>query len=1639
MVLPSKHVFAEEAERMQSEEVFLEDDATKEENIAQEDEKQNESAANESTDSQTAENEADNEATSMEENQITESVNDTEQTVDQGNTAEEVFKEEVIEEQISEDQSSEEENTNQESDNQEPSETEEDYDQYPHLLITEISPNSEGTGTDYYEFFELYNNTNQPLSLANYSFIYQYTDSGNELIFQVPAVTIEPQETLILWFNNGNRTLDDFNGNFGTDLTSDELVEYTSVFPGFSNGGNRAIVIRDKDGKDVISASYLGEDNNNTGVDVHYRYPMEGTEMEKYQAAVPPTPGVIESEQVPENPVTLPDVEEDTEAPTIEHTAITESASFSPVEVKATITDNMAVPLATLYFKEEGAENFTSIPMHSSADEPYVYTAEIPSKSVQSNVVYYIEATDGSNQNRTEEYTIAVEQAEVDFDNIPAFLVTEIVPDTSNIDGADGFEFIEIYNNTNESINFKDYKLNYRYDKDPSRDVIWPSFPEDVVIPAGETLVFWIINAKNGEATVADFNANYGTSLVENEDIVRIYSGGMSNSGSRGLVVKTNAGQELTISYYNDSTQDDTLPNKGIVYRYPEDGSIESIKVSAAIEDATPGSVEAYQVPEQPTSLEEDTEAPTIENLTEVSEVNEKEDINIVAEATDNKEVVSVRLFYKTSNLSEFKDVVLQADEDGKYRHTIYSPDLIGNQKVEYYFEVSDGVNEVTSETYDIAITSDFENTSLRLNVQDEEILSGDVILKGTSAADTANDVKMYIDGEEQVKDTYFAVEREAYFAYEVNGLNTYFQNAVTMGDEILFMMDQDWLTDWKTFSIPIDPDSLQVGENTITVRSGNKASPCDLESEENRDNFDLRNVRLVLADGTVLTDPNYSDPTRSIGMNDDNPFEHFTFTITEEHATSKAYAWDTTAAADGEHAVMIEDADETVSTTVLVDNTAPVVETTLEDGKEYKGAFTIDVEATDEIAGMDTVQVMLDEEEIQVPFETASSELKAGEHELTVTATDTVGNEQEVVVPFSVVLENPDKAELEGPADDRETAVEGDPTLKVRVSDPTEDAMGVKFYEGYKYVPSQTEQVKAFKNAVDTEPPQTMVPEGEEAFTTEEISHVSEIDGNYLTTDSDTQFPYHRFEVTVDDSVDENDVVELVWQGNSLDGRKVSMYAWSHEDQDWELIDYRVAGTEDFALKGNVEVGEFVQDSKVQVLVQDEIPSSPDEYDYTFVWMTDTQYYAESFPYIFDRQTQWIAEMQEELKIEYVFHTGDLVDKSKEQYQWEHADEFMGTLDEHEIPYGVLAGNHDVDGVNNDYTEYYQYFGGDRFEDKPYYGGSYLNNRGHYDLISVGGNDYIMLYLGWDVTDEGIAWINEVLEAHPDRKAILSFHEYLLATGTRHPLGEKLYNELVLPNENVIAVLSGHYHEAQTYVDEIDDDGDGIPDRTVYQMLADYQAGPEGGQGYMRLLHFDQDNDRVFVNTYSPYMDDYNFYDTEDYPGKDEFVIDLDLSVQEKRVATDYFAVNVYTDTEIGQVTNVPSGEIAEVEWTGLEEGQAYSWYVVASDQFTGKTTSNLWTFVKGESEPQPMVEIEAKKNNGTATVRTGDLEVLEQGVHVGINIDNEEKPRSLLLNKKQVDILKEKEVTLTVTNGTEEETIEMTEVESGTLKVSF
>ncbi|MFD1174371.1 lamin tail domain-containing protein [Oceanobacillus picturae] len=1426
-------------------------------------------------------------------------------------------------------------------------EGENDFQQVPRILITELTPDTVNVnGADAYEFVEIYNNSTQPINMQDYQIIYRYPTSTADQVWNLTDdKVIQPQESFIVWIKNGgNQELElaELNNHYGFTLPESHVTEIQSA--GMANGSERTLIVADKFSNEIVSATY-----NNDGKDVYpdkgivFSYPRQENTMVKVGIGESVTPLTLVDGQVPQQPVVI---DETPEKPVIEKPkfSITEENITVEVEIKS----DQDILGAILSVQQSKDIDFQTLQMVPSEADASVYTVTIPRKQIWSDqVTYFITASNQSGETKTEQKEIELPTQSVDYQKVPAMLITELVPDTMNANGADAYEFIEVYNNSTEAIDFSDYTLRYRYpNRGAEGDLTWePEEDQEVIIPSGETVVFWVMNQGNTDKSQDDFNANFNSSLIEGKNLFKIYSDGMANGSERTLILATKSGEELSYATYNEEAGvKDTVPDKGIFYRYPADGGFHSTKISAGEWDATPGKIVAEQVPPEKVQLPEDTIKPVIEVASIEEPITVQEPVTLSATVSDQLGVKSVFLYYRTNEADSFRKVSLERQRDDKYAHIVYEPELIGKNDLEYYFVASDGRNQTTSERIKLSVENQYLQEGLRLNVSDEDLLSGEKVMKATTDQ-YSTATELYID-DNQATDTFMAMETEAYFAFDVTETNIYFKNGVTMGEEILEVFD-DTYNSFTTLTIPVSAEKLQIGDNTITIRSGNKVGPFDETSQENRDDFTIKNIRLVLSDGTTIYDPNYADPNRNYPIGDSpgkDPVYDFTFMLEEEQFTSTAYLFDTSSVADGEHKVRAVYDEEEVEATVVTDNTAPVLKPTIVEGETYKGPLNIDAEATDAESGVEEVTAQLNGEYISLPYETSSALLSAGEHTAIFRATDLAGNTSEEKVSFYVVEENPLlpdwlSNDAEGTSAD----------LSVTVTDPTNDVMDVAFYESYQYTAEDANLVIS-ENAVDTEPPNGYLPDGEERLTDKQREALERLDGNELSTESDLQFPYHRFDVTVDEKVDENDEIEIVWDGSSLPGRKVTMYAWNYATDSWDALTSTIAGEEAFELIGTVSGSKYLQDHKVSVIVQDQIADIGE--DFSFIWMADTQYYSESYPYIYEKQVNWIAENQQERNIEYVFHSGDLVNVYDDFDQWEVADRSMGVLDEAGIPYGVVAGNHDVYNKSRDYRNYSQFFGEERFAGNSYYGGSFEDNRGHYDLISVNGIDFIMVHLGWGIEEEGIEWLNEVLEAHPNHKAILNVHEYLLATGNRSPTGDVLFEKVVVPNENVFAVLCGHYHNAQTLIDEIDDNGDGTPDRSVYQMLADYQGGPEGGQGYLRILNFNMDENKIDVETYSPHLDDYNYYDPKDFPGKDAFSIDFDMTAQTKKVATDYVEVNVYTDELIGEVTGVPSGETASVTWNELNPNSEYFWYVEATDQHGGKKRSDIWRFLTVDGE---------------------------------------------------------------------------------------
>jgi hypothetical protein len=354
---------------------------------------------------------------------------------------------------------------------------------------------------------------------------------------------------------------------------------------------------------------------------------------------------------------------------------------------------------------------------------------------------------------------------------------------------------------------------------------------------------------------------------------------------------------------------------------------------------------------------------------------------------------------------------------------------------------------------------------------------------------------------------------------------------------------------------------------------------------------------------------------------------------------------------------------------------------------------------------------------------------------------------------------------------------------------------------------------------------------------------------------------------------------------------------------------------------------------------------------DFTVVALPDTQYYSSSLnggtPAMFNAQTQWIVNNQNSLNIAYVAHLGDIVqngDNGGNTTEWNVADGALKILENAGIPYGVHPGNHDegVDGSDDGdaaYTVLYNtYFGVSRFSGRSYYGGNYgTNNNNHYDLFSAGGMNFIVIYFAYDYNAAGdglntdfpnvLTWAQGVLKQYSDRHAILVSH-YMMGNGNPANLsiqGGAIVNGLDgIPN--VFLTLAGHYSTVP---------GEGqrtsvVSGNTVQGLMSDYQNQPNGGNGWLRIMTFSPASNQISVQTYSPVLNG-NMTDAAS-----QFTLPWNMQ------NSGY--------TNLGTVSNVPSGGQASMTWNNLTPGVQYQWYAVVSNG-TYTTTGPTWSFTTSNS----------------------------------------------------------------------------------------
>ncbi|MDB4484311.1 metallophosphoesterase [bacterium] len=302
-----------------------------------------------------------------------------------------------------------------------------------------------------------------------------------------------------------------------------------------------------------------------------------------------------------------------------------------------------------------------------------------------------------------------------------------------------------------------------------------------------------------------------------------------------------------------------------------------------------------------------------------------------------------------------------------------------------------------------------------------------------------------------------------------------------------------------------------------------------------------------------------------------------------------------------------------------------------------------------------------------------------------------------------------------------------------------------------------------------------------------------------------------------------------------------------------------------------------------------------PDSEFFTLVVLPDTQGYADTrlretqhhWPGLGDqrtcffKQTEWIKKNQTKRNIVMVAHVGDITQTDYDE-EWKIADAAFRTID-NQVPYLLVSGNHDMGysprhrktGYSRK-SQFSTYFKPERFTGNPLYDphfgrqkdlhffedGKIENYFLYFESAEI---KFLILALEFKPRDEALDWANKVVARHPDHRAIVVTHGYLTrqpgqrSEGDSYAIkgnpGKFIWEKLVSRHKNIFLVLSGHAMENRLT-------SKGMHGNTVHQVQADYWYWdlPEikAGSGYLRIMTFHPEKNKLEVQTYSPVLDKY-------------------------------------------------------------------------------------------------------------------------------------------------------------------------------------
>ncbi|WP_446012014.1 hypothetical protein [Candidatus Electrothrix sp.] len=332
----------------------------------------------------------------------------------------------------------------------------------------------------------------------------------------------------------------------------------------------------------------------------------------------------------------------------------------------------------------------------------------------------------------------------------------------------------------------------------------------------------------------------------------------------------------------------------------------------------------------------------------------------------------------------------------------------------------------------------------------------------------------------------------------------------------------------------------------------------------------------------------------------------------------------------------------------------------------------------------------------------------------------------------------------------------------------------------------------------------------------------------------------------------------------------------------------------------------------------QNDVPQ--DQFTIVAIPDTQRYYRAEKGKAYFAKQMDWIVknayskdDPQDSVpfkNIVFVTHLGDVIEDgmgNENHPEWLDSLQHMGKLD-NVLPYSVALGDHDYNGNErpvDGHSAFVKYYGPERYKKYSWYGGSSKKGTSHYQYFSGAGITFLHINIEVDAPDSSrfaneddqLKWAQKILDANPNTPTILTTHAYITdemykgANGKQVPDdaggrfvghepspevgkaprqneirrgGLAIWRDLVKKNKQIFMVLGGNYHEylkdqggrEAALGGEYHQVSINNFNQPVIEVLVNYQDYKNGGDGLIRLINFDLENNTIQFQTYNTFED---------------------------------------------------------------------------------------------------------------------------------------------------------------------------------------